>query len=412
MQSGNKNSLLDNTLVSKTNIAVLCAVGMIYGFLVSRAWSSFFVFAFGVNALWNVHPKNWLKDKWWILGATWFLLYALSYFWTADEANWQTRVEVKLPILLLPLAFYFMPAFNRKQVQFFTLCSAVLFIGSALYSLSFFLYNPAYYAEQYVYSHVLPTAVYGDHIRYSLSLSLYIVWCFSIFQNLEKKWIKTIVVLTIAFLSVYLHILAARTGLLIWYLFVSTWCLRYAFKKNLKVGLFVIIALIAVATLAAKYIPTLEKRVWYAKRTFELYQSGKLESGYSDMGRVISYKLALRLIKENALIGVGAGDILVEMNKGYDKYYPEVPNSFRLIPHNQFLIVCLGCGIFSLLVFILWIFTPLTWVLSGPGRFYAFITWLSLLLALMVEPMLEIQYGVFVFMFFLLWQRQTGRVIV
>lgn len=410
MPLGNKNSLLNHNLVSKTNIAVLCAVGMIYGFLVSRAWSSFFVFAFGVNALWNVNPKNWFKDKWWILGVTWFLLYTISYFWTTDIANWHTRVEVKLPVLLLPLAFSFMPAFNRQQVQVFVLCSAVLFLGSVLYSLSFFIKDPAYYSEQYVYSHVLPTAVYGDHIRYSLALSLYIAWCFSVFEDLEKKWIKTVVVITIIFLSVYLHILAARTGLIIWYMFIAAWCMRYAFKKNLKTGLGIIALLVIIFALATKYIPTLEKRVWYAKHTFELYRSGKLESGYSDMGRVISYKLATRLIKENAVKGVGAGDVFSEMNKGYDADYPDVPTEFRLMPHNQFLIVCLGCGVFSLLVFILWIFWPLVWISNSPKRFYAFITWLSLFLAVMVEPMLEIQYGVFVFMFFLLWQRQTDHI--
>jgi O-antigen ligase len=159
----NKNNLLIRNVLSKTNIAVFCAVGMVFGFLMSRAWLSFFVFAFGVNSLWNVHPKNWKKDTWWILSAAFFLMYAVSYFWTLNIESWQTRVEVKLPIILLPLAFTFLPSFNRKHIQFFVVCSALLLLGSIGYSLSFFIKDPAYYSEQYVYSHMLPTPVYGDH---------------------------------------------------------------------------------------------------------------------------------------------------------------------------------------------------------------------------------------------------------
>ena len=125
------------------------------------------------------------------------------------------------------------------------------------------------------------------------------------------------------------------------------------------------------------------------------------------MGRLISYRLAVDIIKAHPFNGVGAGDMQQEMEKGYMAKYPQVPAEYRLIPHNQFLIVCLGCGIPALVLFSVWAFFPATWGRGAKGRFFLLVTWLSLLLALMVEPMLEVQFGVFVFLFFLLWQRHT-----
>jgi O-antigen ligase len=229
-----------------------------------------------------------------------------------------------------------------------------------------------------------------------------------VYTDIEKKWIKVIAWIAIAAISVYLHILAARTGLAIWYLFVVCWCLRFAFKKNLTTGILIILALVVSSVLAAKYIPTLEKKVWYMRHTYELFVSGKKESGYSDMGRYISYSIAYNLIKTNPIIGVGAGDVLYEMERGYERMAPDVPVAYRLIPHNQFLVVCLACGIFALVVFLAWTFRPLVWIRKNPNGFYLFIIWLSLVLAMMVEPMLEIQFGVFVFMFYILWSRHSS----
>jgi O-antigen ligase len=258
-----------------------------------------------------------------------------------------------------------------------------------------------------VYSHVLPTLAYGDHIRYSLAVALFIIWSVYYLPRLEHKGAKWWVIIAAIFLSVYLHILAARTGLVIWYLFVALWSLRLLFTQSPLKGIAVIAFLVIGSTLAVRYIPTLEKRVWYIKHTYELYQKGDMASGYSDMGRLISYDIATDKIKQNLFTGVGAGDMLAEMNSGYDAKYPDVPPEYRLLPHNQFLIVCLGCGIVAFALFMAWVCYPLRWVKRTRDGFFLFTVWLSLLLALLVEPMLEVQLGVFVYLFFLLWQRHA-----
>ncbi|MBS1773895.1 MAG: O-antigen ligase family protein [Bacteroidetes bacterium] len=404
-----KNNPVNQKLLLKTNIALICAIGAIIGFLWSRSVLSFFTFAFGVNALWDVHPKRWFREKWWVLGVLWIAMYAISFFWTDDTHNWNTRLEVKLPILLLPLAFAFLPSLSAKQIRIFAVSVSILFLISVGYSLSFFFKDMAFYAEQYTFSHVLPTLAYGEHIRYSLAIVLFIIWLVSVWNELGSKWLKVFIGLTIAILSVYLHILAARSGLIVWYLFMLIWSLRFAFKKNMIIGFATLVLLFTGATLAATYIPTLEKRVWYFKHSYELYQSNQLNSGYSDIGRVISYKLAKELIAEHPVTGVGAGDMYNDMMKQYEAHYPDVPSEYRLIPHNQFVIVALGCGIPAMLLFAVWVFYPLLWLRAREKSFYIFMCWLSVNLSLLFEPMLEIQLGIFVYVFFLLWQQYTLR---
>ena len=125
------------------------------------------------------------------------------------------------------------------------------------------------------------------------------------------------------------------------------------------------------------------------------------------MGRLISYDIALKLTKENMAYGTGMGDVLDEMKKGYDRWYPQVLDHQRLVPHNQFMLVALGLGIVGLLVFCIWVCVPLGRLKQNREGFFFFITWLVLLIPLMVEPMLEVQYGVFVYLFFLLLHRHV-----
>lgn len=402
-----KNNLLKHKLLSKTNIALLCTIGMLISFFLSRAWLSFFTFAFGVNVLWNIHPRRWLKEKWWVISFLWVAMYGVSFFWSDDIADWSNRYTVKAPVLLLPLAFALLPAFTAKQLRVFTITGCAIFLVTVTYSLQFYISDPVYYAEQYVYSHTLPVLPENDHIRYSLSISLFIVWCVYSWVFLNANWQKWAVGITVVVLSIYLHILAARTGLVVWYMFVLLWTIRYALKKSFLTGAGLVASLIIVAFLAVKNIPTLEKRVWYFTHSISLYKKGEMQSGYSDIGRLISYKVAGAIISDNLLIGVGSGDMQHEMQKGYDKQFKDVPDQYRLLPHNQFFIVMLATGIMGLLLFVVWVIMPLAWLYNASRTFYLFVVWFSLVLTMFIEPMLEVQFGVFVYLFFLLWQKHA-----
>jgi Lipid A core - O-antigen ligase and related enzymes len=399
-----KNSAINYIASHKTNIAILCLLGMLAGFMSSRALLSGAMFSFGVNALWNVHPRQWLQKKWWLMGVAWVGMYALSFFWSEDKISWSQHIQVKMPVLLLPLAFAFLPSFSNKQLKYFTNISAAMLLAGTAYSLCFLVIDPAYYIDQYHFSHVLPTPPENDHIRFSLCISLFFMWCAYIFPKLSDKFSRWFVGTSMVIFALYLHLLAARSGLVTWYLFILLWAAYISIKKNKLFGIFILIATCLFAITAITFIPTLNKRIAYIKYSFEMFQKRDLTGQYSDIGRLISYDISAKLIEKNALLGVGCGDIMAEMKDGYQQYYPEVEEVRQLIPHNQFLIVATGTGIIGLIFFVLWMFYPLKWIGLKREKYFFAITWLSLLIPILFEPMLEIQFGLFVFLFFYLLQ--------
>ncbi len=403
-----KGNSLNKKVLIKTYIALFSAIGMIVGLLVSRGLLSFCMVSLGVAALYDVPPKKWLQQCYWLLGVGWVLMYGLSYFWSDDKMTWEILFTVKFPILLLPLAFSFLPAFSIRQLQIFTVSTALILLGCVGYSLSFIMHDVAYYLEQYRIAQVLPVPAGGDYIRFSLTITMFFIWCAYIWPILSKglKWFIGIIMIILA---VYLHILAARTGLVALYMFAAGWGFYMGAKRSKLLGVGIVVAILLTAVLGIMYIPTLKARFGYLSYTYIIYTEGQRNGNYSDMGRVISYNIARQTIAEHPVKGVGAGDMLQSMQQVYTRYYPDVAAQQQLLPHNQFLVVWLGCGILALIIFVVWWLAPVWRIRLDREGFFMLIVWFVLTLPLLVEPMLEVQFGVFVYVFFLLWQMHARK---
>ncbi len=374
---------------------------MFAGLLRSRAFLSLGMIILGVTGLWNVPPRQWLKDKWWLAGVAWVAIYAISGLWSDDKGEWSTFLQMKLPVLLLPLAFNFLPAFSRKQLQMLTLICGGMLLGGAVYSVSFLVMDYQHYLQEYNVSHMIPTPVYGDYICFSTSCALFIAWTFYALPSFISKTAKWVAIGIAALLAIYLHILASKSGLIAFYIFAISFAVYTVVKRRSVAGIAGLVAIPVVLSLAITYIPTLHERKAHIVYTFYRLRDNDKTGKLGDLSRLISYDIATRLIKEKPILGVGAGDIMTEMNKGYDKWYPQVTEERnRLIPHNQFLTVALGCGIPAALLFIWWVIMPLFTLPGGRDKFFFGVTWAALLVQLMIEPFLEGQFGVFIYLYF------------
>ena len=120
-----KSNLLRHKMLDKANVSLICILGMFASFLVSRAGLSIFMFLFGINALRDVPVRQWLQQKWWLLGLAWVAIFAISGLWSEDKGQWNDHLQTKLPFLLLPLAFSYQPRFSGGQLRFFTISVAV-----------------------------------------------------------------------------------------------------------------------------------------------------------------------------------------------------------------------------------------------------------------------------------------------
>ncbi len=118
------------------------------------------------------------------------------------------------------------------------------------------------------------------------------------------------------------------------------------------------------------------------------------------MPRLIYYKVEEELISEQPLTGVGTGDVKTEIDKKYKAEYPGMIEFFRLIPHNQFIFTALVVGIPLSFTLILMVVAPL---MRQTKNIYTVATLIIMFVGLSIEPMLEVQNGVFVYLFFTLF---------
>jgi O-antigen ligase len=379
---------------------------MFAGFLFSRAALSISMFLFGINAIRDVPPREWLRQKWWLLGLAWVLIFAVSGLWSEDKGQWNDHLQTKLPFLLLPLAFSYQPRFSGRQMRFFTVSVAMMLLISAGYTISIFLSDPVYYINEYKVSHMLPTLPKKDHIRSSMAAALFVIWCVYAWPQMTGRRMKLIVGFCMALLVVYIHVLAAKTGLLSFYLFLAAWGIYLSFGRQKLLGIAVIVAMPVVLFIAMRSLPTLRERFVYIGYTIFMYQHNERTDNLGDVARLVSYQLSGKLIAAHPMTGVGAGDMKQQMDAMYEHYYPQTDEHGRLLPHNQFLVVALGCGVPAMVLFIVWVFWPLTKIRRNRQSFFFFIVWFILFIQLMIEPVLEVQFGVFVYLFFLLLMLQ------
>jgi O-antigen ligase len=274
------------------------------------------------------------------------------------------------------------------------------------YSLSFMFQDGL--VDGYKYSHIIPTPVYNDHISFSMSVALTIGWFLFLQPAIAARWCRNLLLVSAVLMAAYLHVLAAKTGLVAFYILIAALLLRTVIRSP-RTG--VVMTLVAVATIAASivYIPTLRERVGYTMVTFRSLSQGERNGIYSDAGRIISYDLALRSIRTHPWTGVGAGDVFDVMREGYRRHYPEVAEPQQIWPHNQFLIFAMAAGIPCVALFFGWYMTWLSSIRRDREGFFRLTQWLMLLVPLMVDVFLEVQFGVCVFLVFLLLHRLSAR---
>ncbi len=399
-----KNSLQEGNRVWKGRIALITLISLLAGMMCARFVASLSMILFGLNALWDVHPRRWLRERWWLFGLAWVVCFGISGFWSADKEEWFSHLQVKFPFLFLPLAFAFIPPFTPRQLRIFTWCLAGMMCAGAAYSISFLWHGHTDLVDSYKYAHVLPTPVYDDHIAFSALVAVSIAWMMFYAPQIPRRQERRLLYLLSFVLAVYLHVLAAKTGLVALYILLFG-LIVYQLSRSLKTGVILMVSVVTLAVTAYSLFPTLRERIGYSIVTWRSYVMGERTGIYSDAGRLISYDLALKSIVRHPVSGVGGGDVFHEMKAGYSRWYPEVPVAQQLWPHNEFLTIAMAAGIPTAILFLLWILAPLRLVRRNRAGVYFVLVWLMLLVPLTVDLFLEVQFGVAVYLIFLLWQR-------
>ena len=335
-----------------------------------------------------------------------FLIPVISGLWSSDLSEWWQRCETKLPFLLFPVAFA-MIILTRKTY----ICLSVLFIAlvvaGTVWSFILYLQNIQSIHAGYLRSTLMKVWLNNDHVLFSWAIVLAILLTIQLLSIIKHRSInhKIISWIVVTWLIVFLHILAARTGLVCLYVVALTIAIYKLSKSSIKTGIIIIFAMAVIPTLAFFLLPTFHNRVLYVLYDLQQYGKGNYPAGFSDVSRILSLKGGLDITKQHLIAGVGFGDIFLTMNHWYDANYSYIPQNNRILPHNEWLIYSCGSGIFALIIF--------TYIVVYPLLRYKQWCWMAFnftaLICFFSDATLETQNGVFLYCFFICWMKPGIR---
>ncbi|MFK7810179.1 MAG: O-antigen ligase family protein [Saprospiraceae bacterium] len=348
------------------------------------------------------------------------LLVISLFFGIVLFSGWQTvgnydylleRLRIKLPFLILPIAFLGLPKFTSRYINhllyFLLLFMTLMSIGIGIY---YFLH---FSEVQHGLSrgHAMPTP--RNHIRHSLLTAISILgglhlimqkYCWK--SEKEKRLIKFLTF----FFFFFIHVLSVKSGLVCLYFSLGVLLLRYIYvSRKYVLGAGLLLGLLLIPFIAYHSIPSLKQKIGYM--FYDLAQHQKGEGAiYADSGRIISFKAGVELFKRNPVFGVGVGNFRREVNELYAEQYPDYVQA--LMPHNQFLFVLASTGLFGLGLFLVAFFLPLFYKKAYRNFFFLGFYMLSLM-AFLLEHTIENAAGVATFSFFVIllpvWLRPTDR---
>jgi O-antigen ligase len=382
-----------------TGLLVLLFVGL----LVSRALVSFASVLMIVPFFFRYREIVMDKKLIWAMGLI-FLPLILSVFWSDDKTLWWNAVSVKLPLLTMMLGLISVPISAEKWKQIVFLFVLIISAGCVW---SFWQYIGNYTAihEGYLQAKVLPTPADNDHIRFSWMVVTAILLGIRYAVNTTLGKTKFLILFLLFFLLVYLHILAAKTGLVTLYSACFLYVLYIIFiQKKWKLGLGLVAIVFGVAMLCYYTMPTLRNRVQYVIYDFSHYSKGNTLPGYNDAARWQSIRAGYTITKENPLTGVGFGDMLNTIDQWHEKNHPESLPYERFLPANEWLVYGTGSGFPGLVCFTIG-FLLLLYRTTSKNAGSVILSAISLV-PFLIDDTLEGQYGVTVLAFIVFFGQQ------
>ncbi len=387
-------------------IALLACIGVMLGLFVGKAIVSISVTLFLINALINndaaANIKAFINNKAFVVFGWLFVCYCISGLWSADTNAWAEKVFMHLPYLTIGIGLQCLAPANRKHFHYLFAFFIILCIVGCIYSLNNYYLHKAAIDLSYNYSKVIPTPFKNDHIRFSMAVLIALILSVHLWVEYKSVKLRLALLFIISLLVIYLHVLAVKTGVIGLYLLMLLVIVRSIFyKKNVILSVMLLACLCILPLLAYRFSVTFKAKVHYFKYSVhEIINNPKSQSEISDEGRIISYFTALDVWQNNILLGAGAGDMRLAMDKQYDIKYGEGVVQKKMLPHNQALVMALVAGVFGLIAFIAMLLVPLFMHYSKHYLFWAF--WLIFLIPLIVEPLHETQIGLTIHVFFLL----------
>lgn len=322
------------------------------------------------------------------------LIYLFEIPFSGNVQEVSKIAEKKLPLLFIPLGFFFLKSSKFKvNIDRFLLIFYTITIGLVLYTLFYITFIGLHtkYLASGGYAFTLRTTIEeitGLHPTY---YSMYIVTSILIvFYRINKKydtfWQKALLLLSTILSAILLFMLASRMAILVFIL-----CVLYFIWNvipSLKIKLIGTTSILIIALTVFSTIPSLKSR------TGELFENKENSTNI----RSVIWGCSVETAKNNWILGTGIENAQKELNACYEGKN-KIINEGNIVynSHNEYLNILLSKGIISFILFI----TLLTVLFLFAKKNYLF-TSIMLLIAIscLTENILERQIGILFFTLF------------
>ncbi|MBF9140629.1 O-antigen ligase family protein [Hymenobacter properus] len=326
-----------------------------------------------------------------------FLL--LTGLYTSNWATWRHELYRDLVWLGVPLAFAVavpLASWQRLVVgSTFVLGTAAVGLGT----LGQYLLNTAAAAEAIRVGQNMPAITHIFHIAFGVMLALAFFAGLLLRSNPRAgRVLRAGLLVAAAVAALTLHVLAYRTGLLVFYAGLLALALRVLARRHLALGLALLAALALAPWLAYQVLPTVHERVNGTLWDVEQYTQGHDINEYSVARRLAALQTASNVVEGHWMLGVGPADVRDAMMAQYDWQSLGLRAENRVEVHNQYVQSLLGGGVPGVLLLLGLLGWPFTqrWARRDAAVCLFLVIEAA---AMLVDSVLDLQIGLNFFVF-------------
>jgi O-antigen ligase len=331
-----------------------------------------------------------------------FLL--LSGLYTSDWPVWKHEVFRSLPWLAVPLAFTLAVPLTAQQRlavgAWFVLATAAV----GLATMGQYLADPGGANRAIHIGHNMQAVTGVFHISFGVMLALAFFWSLLLRRKPGVGYLLRGGLLAAAAVSALaLHVLAYRTGLLVFYAVLLGGVGGLLVRRQRAWGLAALGLLVLGPWLAYLALDSIRERVASTRYDVQQFAEGRDINTYSLSRRLAAMETAGVVIRGHWLFGVAPADAHAAMREQYRwKDYGLRPAN-QVDVHNQYLAAWLGGGVVGLALWLAVLFWPLrrhwgrrSWGKRSAG---AGVFILAQATVMLVADVLSLQIGLNLFVF-------------
>jgi O-antigen ligase len=322
-----------------------------------------------------------------------YFLYVTGMLWTENKESGWFDLQIKLSLLIFPV-FFSTSKINQSMqiIRVFIYGCAVAGAICSIIAFYYFFTSGENRFEYTAFSYILHPAYFSMYTVFAIAASLFT------FDFNDPRKIKIFNAFLILFLSAIVILLGSKSGVVLLSFIVITYFFFIVKQRTLFAFSFLII-IAAGIILIFKFFPTLEKRIEISIRSLENINNINPNDLESSSERLLIWKSDLIVLKNNAMTGVGTGDVTDELVKTYNAQGYSFLSEHRFNAHNQFLQTTIAVGVLgSLLLLFSFLFPLLKSIREKNILLVSFL--IIMFLNFLVESMLETQAGVIFYAFF------------